>query len=160
MPTMTFRHIAALALFIAATLAVAAIGGAVTAGSVDGWYVGIVKPSFNPPAGVFGPVWTVLYLMMAVAAWRVWCREKHAGRPAALTLFAVQLGLNLGWSLLFFGLHAPGLALLEIVVLWLAIAATMRAFLRIDAVAGYLLAPYLAWVAFAAVLNLRIWQLN
>jgi len=146
--------------FAAACFAVAAVGGAITATSVGTWYQGLAKPSFNPPDWLFAPVWTALYAMMAFAAWRVW-RVGQGGRlRAALALFFVQLALNLGWTVLFFGLRRPALALAEIAVLWLAIAATMVAFRRIDAAAAWLLVPYIAWVSFAAVLNAAIVTLN
>lgn len=151
--------LAALAAFVGLCLVVGAVGGAVTATSVGTWYAGLAKPGFNPPNGVFGPVWTALYVMMAVAAWRVW----RAGAPVrgrALGLWGAQLALNLAWSCLFFGLRAPGPALAEIAVLWAAIAATMLAFRRLDRFAAWLMAPYLAWVSFAAVLNYEVWRLN
>jgi len=154
------RDLLALAGFIAGCLVVAGLGGAVTSLSVGGWYQGLTKPPFNPPDQVFAPVWTALYLMMAVAAWRVWRHRDSRGRGRALVLFASQLALNLLWSCLFFGWMAVGAALVEIVVLWVAIVATAVAFGRIDRVAGWLMAPYAAWVLFAIVLNAAIWRLN
>ncbi len=145
--------------WIGLCFAAAAIGGAITATSVDTWYATLAKPWFNPPAWVFGPVWTVLYAMMAAAAWLVWRRGRGVARPA-LALFVVQLALNVGWSGLFFGLRSPGLALIEIVLLWLAIAATAAAFARHDKVAAWLMLPYLGWVTFAAALNAAIWHLS
>jgi len=156
----TRRERAALVGFIAGCAAVYAISGALTAVSVGGWYQGLAKPAFNPPDWLFAPVWGVLYAMMAVAVWRVWRLREHPGRSAALGLFAVQLLLNVGWSAVFFGLQAVGAALVEIVVLWLAIAATTAAFIRVDRGAGLMLVPYLLWVSFAAVLNAAIWRLN
>ncbi len=123
------------------------------------WYLSIVKPSWNPPAWVFGPVWSTLYVLMGVAAWRVW-RETQARRGTALSLWWTQLALNALWSPLFFGMKRLDLALLEILVLLVAIVATARAFWRIDRTAGVLLVPYIAWVAFAAFLNFTLWQLN
>ncbi|MGE0746004.1 MAG: TspO/MBR family protein [Rhodospirillales bacterium] len=146
--------------FAAACFAVAAVGGAITATSVGTWYQGLAKPSFNPPDWLFAPVWTALYAMMAFAAWRAWRHGRGGRRRAALVLFFVQLALNLGWTVLFFGLREPAAALAEIAVLWLAIAATIAAFRRIDAAAAWLLAPYIAWVSFAAVLNAAIVILN
>ena len=136
---------------------VAGIGGLVTTPSIPNWYSGLVKPSWTPPSWVFGPVWSVLYLCMAVAAWLVW-RKGNALVP--LTFFAVQLAFNAAWSWLFFGLHSPGAALIDIVLLWIAIAATTIAFWRRSVVAGLLFLPYLAWVSFAATLNFAIWRLN
>ncbi len=128
--------------------------------SIDGWYAALQKPSWNPPAWVFGPAWTVLYISMAVAAWLVWREGGWKAQGRALGLFLVQWVLNALWTPLFFGLHRPGLAFAEIVILWLAIAATLAAFWRINKVAGALLVPYLAWVTFAAALNFAIWRLN
>ena len=145
--------------FVALCLAVAAAGGAVTASSVGTWYAGLAKPSFNPPNWVFGPVWTALYLMMAFAGWRVW-RRRGGDARLALGAWALQLALNLCWSLLFFGARLIGAALVEIAVLFAAIVATALLFWRIDRVAGALLVPYAAWVAFAALLNAALWRLN
>ena len=154
------RRIAALVVFVGLCLAVGALGGWVTAGSVKDWYPTLHKPSFNPPNWLFGPVWTVLYAMMGVAASRVWCKAwgNRARRP--LALFALQLALNLGWSVTFFGLHAIGAAVVVIVALEAAILGTMLAFRRIDGVAAALLVPYALWVAFATLLNVTIWRLN
>lgn len=146
--------------FVALCLAVAAIGGAVTATSVGTWYAGLAKPSFNPPNWLFGPVWTALYLMMAFAAWRVWRAKGIAGARAALAAWALQLALNLAWSFLFFGGRMIGAALAEIVLLLLTILATALLFWRIDRLAGVLLAPYAAWVGFATLLNAALWRLN
>ena len=154
------RDVLALLGFTAACLAVAGVGGAVTALSVDDWYRELTKPPFNPPDWVFAPVWTALYLLMAIAAWRVWRYRHYPGRRPALVLFAIQLALNLLWSCLFFGLGAVGVALVEIVALWAAILATAAKFVRIDLAAGWLMAPYAGWVSFATVLNAAIWWLN
>ncbi len=148
----------ALAGFIALTLAVGAISGVATAAGVSGWYQTLVKPAFNPPNWLFGPVWTALYVLMAVAAWRVW---RIAGwTTQAMQLFLAQLALNFAWSFIFFGAHATGVALIEIVVLWIAIVATTVAFWRIDRPAGWMMVPYIAWVSFATILNASIWLLN
>lgn len=124
------------------------------------WYPRLRKPSWNPPAWLFAPVWTLLYLSMAVAAWLVWRRDGFSGAPWALGLFVFQLTLNTIWSFIFFALRRPGLAAIEIVLLWAAIVATLAAFSSVDRTAAILLAPYLAWVSFAAVLNFTIWRLN
>lgn len=124
------------------------------------WYDALRKPPFQPPKWVFGPVWTVLYAAMAVAAWRVWRRAGWDGARGPLTLFLVQLALNVAWSWLFFAWRRPDLASVEIVVLWLAILATLLAFLRVDRAAAWLLAPYLAWVTFATALTIALWRLN
>jgi benzodiazapine receptor len=146
---------------IVIALAVGAVGGLATASSVTTWYAGLAKPWFNPPNAVFGPVWTILYVLMALAAWLVWRARPAAGRRRmSLVLYAVQLILNLAWSLIFFGLCQPGLALVEVVGLLAAVLATAAAFWRIDRRAGLLMVPYAAWVAFASVLNFGIWRLN
>jgi len=147
----------ALAGFVALTLAVGVSGAAATAEAVREWYPTISKPSWNPPAWIFGPVWTTLYVLMALAAWRVWRRD---GWGVALALFLVQLAFNAAWSPLFFGLRRMDLALADIVLLLLALAATTVAFFRSDRMAGWLLVPYLGWVAFAALLNLTLVHLN
>jgi tryptophan-rich sensory protein len=139
---------------LALVLVVAVVGGAATASSVGDWYDGLAKAPWNPPSWLFGPAWTVLYVLMAVAAWLV-AREgvdEHDVR-VALVLYGVQLALNLAWSLVFFGLRRPGFALVVIVALLVAIAATAVAFHAVSPAAAWLLAPYLAWVAFAATLN-------
>jgi len=149
-----------LAAALGLSLGTGLVGSLATASSVATWYPALDKPSWTPPDWLFGPVWTLLYMMMGVAAWLVW-RGAASGRARLpLLLFALQLLLNACWSLLFFGLRSPGLALIEIVLLWLAIAATLWAFARVRAWAALLLAPYLAWVTFAAALNLEIWRLN
>lgn len=124
------------------------------------WYAALQKPSWNPPGWVFGPVWTALYTMMAVAAWLVWKQGGFAAQRRGLTPFLVQLALNAAWTPLFFGLHRPGLALAEILLLWLAIVWTIASFWPVHRVAAGLLLPYLAWVSFAAVLNGTLWRLN
>ncbi len=133
--------------------AVASLGAIFPPGD---WYASLRKPAWNPPAWIFAPVWTALYAAMAIAAWRVW--RRGARRP--LILFLIQLALNAAWTPLFFGLHRPELALLDIAALWLAIAATLLAFHREDRLAGFLFIPYLAWVSFATCLNFALWSLN
>jgi tryptophan-rich sensory protein len=152
------RSLLALAASGAGAFGVAGIGGVVTARSLDGWYRRLDKPPWNPPDQVFGPVWSLLYGAQAVAAWLVW--RSGGDRAPALELYGAQLALNLGWTLLFFGLRRPGWAVLEIVVLWLAIAATVAAFRRRSRAAAWLLLPYLAWVSFALALNVAIWRRN
>ncbi|SMC21683.1 TspO and MBR related proteins [Desulfacinum hydrothermale DSM 13146] len=124
------------------------------------WYASLVKPRWTPPNSVFGPVWSVLYLLMGIAAWLVWRKAGLAGARTALSLYLVQLVLNSLWSFLFFGAHRPGLAFLEIVVLWSAILATTVQFWRVSVAAGAVMLPYLLWVSFAAALNWKLWQLN
>jgi benzodiazapine receptor len=143
-------------------LAIGYFSGIVTRTSVDTWYPTLIKPSFNPPNWVFAPAWSLLYLLMGVAAGLVWDRieyEKEAVKNA-LVFFAIQLALNALWSYLFFGLMNPLLALLEVFVLWLMIYETLLKFIKINKIAGYLLVPYLLWVSYATVLNASIWWLN
>lgn len=146
--------------FIAASFSAAAIGGAATATSVGTWYRALNKPAWNPPDWIFGPVWTVLYVFMAVAAWRVWCRTDGDARRHTLVLFGTQLVLNALWAVLFFGLRQPGPALVDVIVLWSLLLVLQVRFARIDRVAGGLWAPYLAWVSFASALNAAVWWLN
>ncbi len=136
----------------------AALGGAIF--STRDWYATLVKPAWGPPAWVFGPVWTVLYALMAVAAWLVWKQGGWRAQSKPLGLFLAQWVLNAMWTPLFFGLHNAGLAFAEITVLWVTLAATLVAFWRVRKLAGVLLIPYLLWVSFAAALNFSIWQLN
>ena len=126
------------------------------------WYASLAKPEWTPPPWVFGPAWTILYAMMALAAWRLW--RRLGSRPLearrALVLFAVQLALNLAWTPVFFGMQRPDLALVVILLLWVAIAATIVAAWQACKTAAALLMPYLAWVTFATALNMAIWRLN
>jgi len=125
----------------------------------DEWFKRLNKPSWNPPNWLFAPVWTLLYALMAIAAWRVW---EQVGLNAALVLalFVIQLVLNSAWTWIFFGLHRLDRAFVDIVVLWVLIAATLIGFWQVNPLAGLLLLPYLAWVSFASFLNLTIWRLN
>ena len=122
----------------------------------------IIKPNFNPPNWIFGPVWSLLFMFMGVAAGLVWSKidNNQVVVKKALLFFVIQLALNVLWSYLFFGLHNPLLALIEIVVLWLMIYETYNQFSKIEKIAGYLFIPYLAWVGFAAILNASIYLLN
>lgn len=142
------------AVWLAITFGTAALGAR---SMPDQWYRELAKPTWTPPGWVFGPVWSILYLMMAASAWLVW---RKAGVSAALGLFLVQLALNALWSYLFFGLHRPDLAFIDILVLWAMIIATIVSFWKTMPLAGGLLVPYLAWVSFASVLNGTIWAMN
>lgn len=149
------------AIAIAVTLLLGSTSGLITAGAIEGWYTEIEKPTFNPPNTVFGPVWTVLYIMMGFAAGLIWSNGLEDPKVRrALSLFGVQMLLNVLWSLLFFGLKSPGLALVDITLLLLTIILCIRAFHPIDRWAAYLLVPYVLWVSFATVLNASIWLLN
>lgn len=141
------------AAIVAAVVLVQLIGGWVTAGSVRTWYPGVPKPGWTPPAWVFGPVWTVLYLMMAVAASLVWLARGRSAVCCPLTAFAVQLAANLAWSVCFFGLRSPLLGFIDICLLWVAVGVTVFQFFLVSRLAGWLMVPYWAWVTFAAVLN-------
>lgn len=158
-PVTTRAQWVVLVLFLFLCLGIGSLGAAWTNLSVTTWYNDLHKPTWNPPNWVFGPVWTTLYVMMAIAAWLVWRERGLSSSKMPLALFAVQLALNAAWSGLFFGLRNPGLALGEIVLLWSAIVATTVSFARISGWAS-LLVPYLGWVSFAVVLNGVIWWAN
>ena len=128
--------------------------------STGDWYAALHKPAWNPPSWVFGPVWTFLYLTMALAAWLVWREGGWRDRRSPLGLFLLQWFLNVLWTPIFFAMHRPGASLVEIIALWVALAATIASFWRVRALAGAVLLPYLAWVTFAAILNFEIWSLN
>lgn len=149
--------IVALLGFGLAVAVVSLVGGLAAASSAQ-QYASYVQPVWSPPSWLFGPVWTALYVLIAVSGWLVW-RRTGLTRPAHV-VYGVQLLLNMAWTPLFFGAGLVGFAFAEIVVLWVAIVATMVLFARIDRLAAWLLAPYLAWVSFAAALNLAIWVLN
>ncbi len=151
------RSLLALLGWLVLCFAAAGVGGFFPPGE---WYASLKKPTWNPPGSVFGPVWMALYTMMAVAAWLVWRQGGFAVQRRPLTIFLLQLALNAAWSPLFFGLRWPGAAGVEIVALWLAIGATLWSFRPVSPVAACLLAPYLVWVSFAAVLNFTLWRLN
>jgi translocator protein len=138
----------------------ASVGGLFTTPSIPNWYASLLKPAWTPPNWIFGPVWSVLYLSMAVAAWLVWRQEGLKRGVLPMSLFGIQLFMNTLWSWLFFGLHSPGAALVDIVLLWMAIVATTWAFWHRSKVAGVLFIPYLFWVSFAIALNLAIWRMN
>ncbi len=156
----SLRSAMILTLSLALCLGVGGAGAFFTARSVETWYPRLVKPWWNPPAQVFGPVWTALYAAMALAAWMVWRRRGFRGASAAFGWFALQLTLNALWSPLFFGLRSPGAGLADIVLLWAAIAPTIVAFWKASRLAGMLLVPYWLWVTFAGALNFTIWRLN
>jgi tryptophan-rich sensory protein len=154
------RSAAALIVSTGTCLLAGASGSLVTATSVREWYPDIQKPWWTPPSAVFGPVWTVLYLLMGVSAWLIWRNAEGSARRTALLIFVTQLVLNGIWSFLFFGCRSPGWAALEIVLLWSSIVTTVLVFARISRLAAGLLLPYLLWVSYAAALNVAIWNLN
>jgi translocator protein len=144
---------------ILACLLVGAIGGFFTTSSIPTWYASLDKPSFNPPNWIFGPVWTMLYILMGISLALVW-QNHTGGRRHAIKIFMIQLVLNLLWSILFFYLQSPLAAFNEIIVLWATILMAIYFFYRISKPAAYLLIPYILWVTFAAVLNFSIYILN
>jgi len=139
---------------------VGVLGSFFTISSIDNWYVFLVRPDWAPPSWVFGPAWVTLYTLMGIAAWLIWKKRKDLKARFALKAYALQLFLNGLWTPLFFGLRNPGIAFMEIILLWIAILFTTIFFWRIEKWAGILLLPYLAWTSFAAILNFSIWQLN
>ncbi|MDD3285086.1 MAG: tryptophan-rich sensory protein [Patescibacteria group bacterium] len=143
------------------SLGAGAAGSIFTSANILSWYDFLNKPFFSPPNWLFAPVWTILYILMGLALFLVWRQGWHRDEvKRGLKLFLIQLGFNVIWSYFFFGLHEPRLAFLEIIALWLAIAATIISFYRVDKRAAWLLLPYLLWVSFAAFLNYAFWQLN
>ena len=142
-------------------LIVGGVSGFFTAGSIEGWYITLNKPWFNPPNWIFGPVWTLLYLMMGVAFFLIWKSDAPADtKKIAMTVYFVQLAFNFAWSLIFFYMEQPGWALVDILILWAAIFYTIIAFGKISSGVAWLLVPYISWVSFATVLNFAIWKLN
>lgn len=149
-----------LGLFLLLAFAAAAIGAYATWTSVDTWYESLRKPAWNPPRWVFGPVWTLLYIAMAVAAWRVWrVSDQHDARTT-FRLYGAQLALNALWSILFFGLREPFAALMDVTVLWLVLLRMFARFRAADRIAAILWSAYVLWVSFALCLNAAIWDLN
>ncbi|HEX6373963.1 MAG TPA: TspO/MBR family protein [Longimicrobium sp.] len=148
-----------LAGWLLASFAAAAVGGVASAGAGD-FYQQLVKPGWAPPGWLFGPVWSVLYLLMGIAAWLVWRERGFRGARGALTLFVVQLAANALWTWLFFAWRRGALAFGEILLLWVLIAATIAAFWRVRPLAGALLIPYLLWVTFASALTFAVWRMN
>jgi tryptophan-rich sensory protein len=145
--------------WLAVSFIAAAIGAAASV-QAGPFYAALARPDWAPPAAVFGPVWTVLYALMGIAAWLVWRSGGFQAARAALVLFLVQLAVNALWSWLFFGWHLGGAAFADIVVLWVLVVATIVAFHRTRPLAAALLVPYLLWVGFASALNYAVWQLN
>lgn len=154
------RHYGALAGFVLVTFAAAGVGSAATFSSVATWYPTLVKPAWTPPSWLFGPVWTLLYLAMAVAGWRCWRMASGSVATGVLRIYGVQLLLNALWSVLFFGLRRPDWALAEIALFWVVLVVALGRFWRLDRTAGLLWLAYVAWVSFAAALNAAIWNLN
>jgi translocator protein len=149
-----------LGLFLLLAFATAGLVALATATSVDTWYPTLQKPSWHPPRWIFGPAWTLLYILMAVATWRAWTADNAFTARRTASLYSAQLTLNALWSILFFGMRRPDIALVEIIVLWAVLIYILMRFWRLDRIAAALWLPYVAWVSFAAVLNAAIWSLN
>lgn len=154
------KQLAGLVVCLAVVFAAGAVGIPFTTHATATWYQDIAKPAWTPPDGVFAPVWTVLYLLMAVAAWLVWRRGGFAANRLALSLFVVQLALNAAWTVIFFGARLFGVASVEIALLWCAILLCTLMLRRVQPFSVWLMLPYLLWVGFASVLNVSIWWLN
>jgi len=154
------QHWLALFVLIFATLGASSFGALATFSRLATWYPTLVKPAWNPPTAIFGPVWITLYVLMAIAAWLVWRRGSEGDVIPAMTAYFGQLVLNVIWPLVFFGLEAPGWAVLDILILWAAIIVAMAQFGRVSRLAAWLLVPYLVWVTFASALNITIWRIN
>jgi tryptophan-rich sensory protein len=146
-------------LSIALPLGLGAVGGFFTSSSVTGWYGSLKKPSFNPPSWVFGPAWTVLYILMGIAFFLIW-KSNNTLKNKAISFYLLQLLFNFAWTFIFFYAQQPGWALVEILILWILIIATISCFFKISPLAGWLLIPYICWVTFATILNFAIWKLN
>lgn len=137
------------------------IGAIFTTPAINSWYAKLARPALAPPNWIFAPVWTTLFVLMGISAFLIWQKGLERREvKTALTIFAIQLALNVLWSVLFFGLHSPGFAFIEIIILWLAILTSIITFVKISKVAAWLLAPYILWVSFAGYLNFMIWALN
>lgn len=145
---------------IALSLSAGFLGSIFTTPNIPTWYASLVKPSFNPPNWLFAPVWTFLYVLIGISFYLILISTNKKQKPLATSLFLIQLTLNTLWSIIFFGAHALGFAFLEIIMLWMAILATIYQFQKINKNAAWLLLPYLLWVSFASLLNFSLWQLN
>lgn len=154
------RSFVGFCVFLAVCLLTAQFGSMLTRPAIGGWYASLAKPAWTPPNWLFAPVWTTLYVLMAIAAWLIWKDNGIRGASLALALFAVQLALNIGWSALFFRWHQPGAAFAEILLLWVVVLLTIVAFWKLSPTAGLLLVPYLGWLGFAACLNYAIFRMN
>lgn len=157
---MTKNNFAKLLISIIICQMAGVIGSVFTTPQIGAWYVYLKKPLLSPPNWVFGPVWTLLFILMGVSLWFIWTAETKKIKKKAIIFFATQLVLNISWSFLFFGIQSPLLAFLGIICLWLAILFTILEFYKISKIASYLLIPYIVWVSFASYLNLFIWIIN
>jgi translocator protein len=149
-----------LILSIVLCVSLGSVGGLVTVSEIPTWYASLNKPSFNPPNWLFGPVWTILYLLMGISVYMIWKQPVSTERNKALQVFILQFILNFCWSFIFFGLHATGWALIEMIALWILILLSILHFAKHSKTAAWLLVPYISWVSFALLLNAAIWKLN
>ena len=149
-----------LLLLLLLPLTVGAVSGYFSVSAIGSWYSTLNKPSWNPPSWIFGPVWTVLYLVMGYSSFRIAEKEKTKQRNKALAIYAVQLFFNFWWSILFFSMHQIGIALVEIIILWILIVVMILNFRRVDTLSAFLNIPYLLWVSFASILTATIYTLN
>jgi len=154
------KHLFPLLISILIALSAGFIGSLFTTSSISSWYAFINKPSFSPPNWLFAPAWSLLYILMAFAAFLIWKKRDHSQTKPALMFYGIQLILNALWSIIFFGMHNPGLAFLEIIFLWSFILITLIKFYKINKTAGLLFIPYILWVSFASILNYAVWMLN
>jgi len=157
---MSKKYLFPLLISILIALSAGFIGSFFTTPSIASWYAFINKPSFSPPNWLFAPAWTLLYILMGIAAFLIWQKRDNQKTKQALRFYGTQLILNALWSIIFFGMHNPGLAFLEIIFLWIFIFLTLIKFYKINKTAGILFIPYLLWVSFASILNYAIWMLN
>jgi len=153
-------HWGSLLFCVGGMVLIGSISGLANAGNITEWYATLHKPSFNPPNYLFGPVWTILYMLMGISLYLILQSPKTDARNTALIIFAFQMALNFSWSFLFFYFKWPGIAFIEILVMWIAIIMMILTFYRISPLAAYMQVPYLLWVSFASVLNGAIWYLN
>lgn len=154
------QNILSLIIFILICLFAEVVGSYLTFTSVKDWYPTVAKPSWTPPSWLFGPVWTTLYILMGISAWMVWKEGGFQQNPFALGIFFIQLAINVLWSGFFFGLQGIGLALINIVILWVLIIAMVITFWQTKQMAGVLNIPYWLWVSYATALNFQIWRMN
>ncbi len=157
---MANSNIIKLVISLIITVGLGSLGGIFTISEIPNWYAGLQKPSFNPPNWLFGPVWTLLYILMGISVYLIWKQPVSTERNIGLMLFALQFVLNFCWSIIFFKQHQLGWALVEIIVMWIFILLTIIWFGKMSSVASWLLVPYISWVSFAAILNAAIWKLN
>ena len=136
------------------------IGTFFTVNSISTWYASLNKPSFNPPGWIFGPVWITLYILMGISFYLIWMKKDNCNFKLLSSLFLIQLILNSLWTIIFFGLHSPFYAFIEIIILWIMILLCIILFYKISKISSYLLIPYLLWVSFASILNFFLWKLN